>query len=430
VPGPPSEPDAPFSPGDALIALNASHEISRAFFGRLGAALRLESLATADNTLSTLPPPPSQAALLALCRRLAPAPRLTPASGSDPGPGPSSNSSSNPSSNRGPNRAPQPPPRHNAGAEIARRIRDARALAATQRARCSELGGRILTIFDAGYPPALHCLDQPPLVLYVRGELPERPGIAIVGSRRADAYGLEMAELFARHLAARGLTIVSGFAVGIDQAAHRGALAATGGRTLACLGCGLDVDYPRGRRRLAARIARAGAVVSEFPLGYPPLAHNFPIRNRLIAALSLGTLVVRAAARSGSLITARLAAELGRDVYAIPARLFDPKAEGTHLLIQDGALLALRPEDIVESLPHHVHSALLSKQAVAEGPSGPAGAEAKRLFAALPRGATANCEELARAARLSTQRTLSLLLELELEGWVRRSPGPAFSKAR
>jgi DNA processing protein len=389
------------SAGDALIALNASHELSRAFFGRLGAALRSEEAASGETGASHAAAPPSRSALLALCRRLAPR-RRTPAA-SDSGP-------------------------EDRLAEIARRIRDSRVLAAAERARCAELGGRILTIFDAAYPAALHQLAQPPPALYIRGELPASPGIAVVGSRRADSYGLEMAELFARQLAARGLAIVSGFAVGIDQAAHRGALAAPGGRTLACLGCGLDVDYPRGRRRLAAQIARAGAVVSEFPLGYPPLAHNFPIRNRLIAALSFGTLVVRAAARSGSLITARLAAELGRDVYAIPARLFDPRAEGTHLLIQDGALIALRPEDIVESLPYRVQAALVDRDPELERRPPPPGREARRLFEALPRDDTASCEELARAARLTTERTLVLLLELELGGWVTRYPGPSFAR--
>lgn len=403
------------SPGDPLIALNASQEISRAFFGRLGAALRQEGPATSGASGSTPPPPLSRSALLGICRRLVRTRRPVPASESDP------TSASEPGS--------KPPPRPNTLAEIARRLRDARTLAAAERARCAELGGRILTIFDAAYPAVLHHLDQPPPVLYVRGELSERPGISIVGSRRADAYGLETAERFAFQLAARGLTIVSGFAVGIDQAAHRGALASAQGQTIACLGCGLDVDYPRGRRRLAARIARAGAVVSEFPLGYPPLAHNFPIRNRLIAALSLGTLVVRAAARSGSLITARLAAELGRDVYAIPARLFDPRAEGTHALIQDGALMALRPEDIVESLPYGVRETLAAADPEIDRRPPPSGKEARRLFEALPRDTTATCDELAKVARLTTERTLALLLELELGGWARRYPGPSYSRA-
>lgn len=313
-------------------------------------------------------------------------------------------------------------------AEVDRRLDNAFALAAEERERCAVMGAKLLTLFDAGYPAPLHRLDQPPPVLSVRGEIPDHPAVAVVGSRRADPYGLETAERFARGLAARGLTIVSGFAIGIDAAAHRGALAAPGGRTLALLGCGLDVNYPRGRRTLARRIAEAGAVVSEFPLGYPPMAANFPVRNRLIAALSLGVLVVRATLRSGSLITARLALELGRDVYAVPARLRDPLAEGTLRLLQDGALLAREPRDVVESLPHYVRARLPADEDPSETSPPPPEGEARRVWKALPPDRSATCEDLARASELSTERVLSLLLELELGGWARRYPGPRFAR--
>ena len=178
-------------------------------------------------------------------------------------------------------------------------------------------GATIVTILDSNYPAALRDLDLPPPVLYVRGRIPDRPCIAIVGSRNANSYALEVADQFGYHLAASGICVVSGFARGVDVAAHRGALRAQNGRTLAVLGCGLTVDYPRGRSHLVTEVSTQGAVISEFPLDQPPLARNFPLRNRIIAALSLGTLVVQAEARSGSLITARLALSLGRDVYAV-----------------------------------------------------------------------------------------------------------------
>ena len=164
------------------------------------------------------------------------------------------------------------------------------------------------------------------------GRIPDRPAIAMVGSRAAVAYGLEAATLFARRLAEAGLTIVSGLARGVDTAAHRGALAASGGLTVGVLGCGLDVRYPTGTDRLRRQIAGRGAVITEFPLGTPPNKYNFPIRNRIIAALASGTLVVQGEARSGSLITARLALELGRDVYAVPGRIFDSRSAGPNAL--------------------------------------------------------------------------------------------------
>src|SRR5947199_3709487 len=226
----------------------------------------------------------------------------------------------------------------------------ARELAARETAEAETLNGHILTLDDPGYPPGLLQLSPPPPVITVRGELPDGPAVAIVGSRRADAYGREAAELFARSLAAAGVTIVSGFARGIDAAAHRGALGAPGGRTVAVLGCGLAVDYPRGHARLGDEIAAQGALVTEFPCGTTPRAWHFPVRNRIIAALSAGTLVVEATARSGSLVTARHALDLGREVWAVPGRLIDPRAAGPNALIRDGAALVQEPRDILESL--------------------------------------------------------------------------------
>ncbi|MDA0233611.1 MAG: DNA-processing protein DprA, partial [Proteobacteria bacterium] len=218
----------------------------------------------------------------------------------------------------------------------------------------SEAGNRVLTLADADYPRQLFDIADPPVLLYVKGEpaLLSRPGIALVGARSATAAGEANAEAFARTLAQQGLVVVSGLALGIDAAAHRGALAAgsTGAGTVAVIGTGIDRIYPARNAALAREIAAAGAVVSEFPLGTPPLQHNFPRRNRLIAGLAEGVLVVEAALGSGSLITARLATETGREVFAIPGSIHSPLSRGCHRLIRDGAKLVETAEDVVEEL--------------------------------------------------------------------------------
>ncbi len=316
----------------------------------------------------------------------------------------------------------------------AQHLRAARAALpqAARRARAEEegarrLGARLVTRADADYPRALLELPLPPAVLTLAGAIPTAPAIAIVGSRRASAYGLEAAELFARELASRGIAIVSGFARGVDAAAHTGALAASDGRTVAVLGCGLDVDYPQGHDRLKREVSEHGAVLSELPLGSSPYRSNFPIRNRIIAALATGTLVVEATARSGSLITARHTLDLGRDVYAVPGRIFDARAQGPNALLRDGALPALHPDDIVGALPRaeqeRLRPARVEPAPAIERPAGPGGA----LLAALADG-PAGAEELAHATRLPIDQTLSLLLELELAGHLRRSPGGLYER--
>jgi DNA processing protein len=217
---------------------------------------------------------------------------------------------------------------------------------------------RTVTLFDAGYPRALAALPQAPPVLTVRGDLallaalPELPSVAIVGSRRADLYGREVAARFARYLAAAGVVVISGFARGIDAAAHEGALAAWRGRTVAVLGCGMDVDYPRGHGWLATAIAGQGAVVSEFRAGEAPRSWHFPRRNRTIAALAGVTLVVQATPRSGALVTACHARGLGRPICAVPGPVFAPLSSGPHALVRDGAVLVSHPEDVLEVLAH------------------------------------------------------------------------------
>jgi DNA processing protein len=223
--------------------------------------------------------------------------------------------------------------------------------------------------------------------------------------------------------------VVSGLARGVDSAAHRGALEAPGGRTVAVLGCGLDVDYPLGSARLRRRIAARGAVISEFPLSTNPYKSNFPIRNRIIAALAVGTLVVQGEARSGSLITARLALDLGRDVYAVPGRVFDSRSRGPNGLIRDGALPAERPRDILESLPLAIRERLTTAADEAEATgSDRAEGDAGRLLSAMTPGEPVTPGALATASSLPLERVLALLLELELAGRVRREPGPAWCR--
>ncbi len=218
--------------------------------------------------------------------------------------------------------------------------------------RCEHEGIRLMTFADDDYPVLLKEIYDPPLVLYVAGHfIPEdRSAVAIVGTRNPSCYGLIQTRRFVRGLSEKGLTIVSGFAKGIDAAAHTAALEIAYGRTVAVLGCGIDVDYPRGASKLFEKITDQGAVISEYPLGMPPLAENFPRRNRIISGLSLGVLVVEAHERSGSLITAHEAAEQGREVFAIPGPVDQLTSRGTHQLLKEGAMLAEAPEDIFEAL--------------------------------------------------------------------------------
>jgi DNA processing protein len=214
----------------------------------------------------------------------------------------------------------------------------------------------LLTLADSDYPPLLLATADPPPVLLAAGrrELLARPALAIVGSRSATQQGTANAEAFAQHLARAGLTIVSGLALGIDAAAHRGALKAldedAGASTIAVLGTGIDVAYPASNRSLFEAIRSRGLLLSEFALGTPGIAHNFPRRNRIIAGLARGVLVVEAALRSGSLITARLAAEAGREVFALPGSIHSPTARGCHKLIKDGAKLVESAQDVLDEL--------------------------------------------------------------------------------
>ncbi len=230
----------------------------------------------------------------------------------------------------------------------------AQRLANTLAWRSAAPDRRVMVLGDTDYPPLLLHSADPPLLLYLQGRaaLLSAPSVAIVGSRLASAQGLDNARGFARSLAQRGWTIVSGLAAGIDAAAHEGALdaGAAGASTIAVIGTGIDRVYPPGNRALTQRIAAQGLVVSEMAVGTPPMGQNFPQRNRLIASLSRGTLVVEAALRSGSLITARLAVEAGREVMALPGSLLAPQSHGCHALIRQGAALVVSPEQVLDEL--------------------------------------------------------------------------------
>jgi DNA processing protein len=212
-------------------------------------------------------------------------------------------------------------------------------------------GNTVLTLADADYPQALLDIPDPPTILYVKGrvELLSAPSLAVVGSRNATTQGIVDAERFSEALSKAGLTISSGMALGIDTAAHQGALRGTGS-TIAVIGTGADIVYPARNRPLAHQIAAEGCIVSEYPLGMPAIAANFPRRNRIISGLARGVLVVEAAAQSGSLITARMAGEQGRDVFAIPGSIHSPLAKGCHQLIKQGAKLVESAQDILEEL--------------------------------------------------------------------------------
>ncbi len=312
-------------------------------------------------------------------------------------------------------------------------VQAATAVAAAERQAAAALGARILTWLDDDYPATLRHLPLPPPVLYCRGTLPAAlangsgAAVAIVGSRHPSTYGREAAWLFGRDLARAGVVVVSGFARGVDAAAHRGALAG-GGATVGVMGCGVDVAYPREHHpQLAAELAAQGALLSELPLGAAPLKLHFPIRNRLIAALTQATLVVEAAVRSGSLITARYALELGREVLALPGRIFDDNAMGTNALLADGARPALHPRDVLAALAIDAPEPAPGATEATDAPPPLPGLGA-RLWEALPPGATFGADELASRCAASIDATLAELLELELAGWIARLPGPVYCR--
>jgi DNA processing protein len=293
------------------------------------------------------------------------------------------------------------------------------------------LGCQILTQEEAGYPPLLKAIEDPPPVLYVKGDIGELTGsgIAMVGSRRPSTYGSVIAAQLSRGLSAAGVTVVSGLARGIDSVAHLKALE-HGGRTIAVLGSGLAHIYPPENRLLADRISRQGALVSEFAMRTKPERLNFPLRNRIISGLSLGTVVVEAGERSGALITAQWALDQGREVFAVPGNVTAPTSRGANRLIKMGAKLVECAADILEEFPQYILGGeLLQASAAPESTQGDSTPEENRLLALLDPVEARHIDWIIEQAHFPTSMVSSLLLKLELVGKVTQLPGKLFLKA-
>ena len=295
------------------------------------------------------------------------------------------------------------------------------------------LAGKIIALGDERYPERLRTIHNLPAVLYCDGltETGDRQAVAIVGSRRATPYGLRVTEALAGELSRLGITIVSGFARGIDAAAHRAALAA-GGRTIAVLGCGLDVDYPPGHKSLHVEIAAGGAVLTEFAPGTPPRAAHFPRRNRIISGLALGVVVIEAAEDSGSLITARLALEQGREVFAVPGPIEAPTSRGPHGLLKQGAKLVEMVDDIVEELLPQLDRSLqtLKTEPIAALPKHVELSSSERAMLDMMSREPLHLDELTERTGLTSAVVAGILLGLELRALVKQVPGQRYCLAR
>jgi DNA processing protein len=295
-------------------------------------------------------------------------------------------------------------------------------------------GCRLLNWTEPEYPQKLLQIYDPPVLFYLRGDpqILNMPCLSIVGTRRPTLYGSQMAERLGRDLAARGLVILSGMARGIDAIGHHGALAANG-RAIGVLGTGIDVCYPKENKKLYEKVLERGAILSEFPLGTHPAPENFPIRNRIVAGMPLGVIVIEGAEFSGSLITARLAMEFGREVFGVPGNVTQAVSYAPNMLIKQGAKLVVNAEDVIEELPTPVRAALQQ----AERPE----AEQRNLLAAAALGAserklyellvveeTRHIDELVENSGLNSSEVLATLFDLEMKGVVRQLPGKQFSK--
>ena len=300
----------------------------------------------------------------------------------------------------------------------------------------AKLGGEALILSDERYPPLLRETYDPPIVIYCLGNVAtaiSQPCIAIVGSRRCSTYGRSVAETLSRDLAERGVTIISGLARGIDSAAHLGAIEA-GGLTIAVMGTGLDSVYPKENAKLAARIIEQGALITEFPLATPPVSQNFPFRNRVISGLALGVLVVEGAERSGSLITARLAYEQGRDVFAVPGNVTSAKSFGPNYLIKDGAKLVQTWRDVIEELPAEMKATIMATergeqriQQIVMDEVALSDPERKVLTMLKPDEAI-HIDQLILNAGLGSGELMGALLKLEMIDRIRQLPGKSFVK--
>lgn len=291
----------------------------------------------------------------------------------------------------------------------------------------------VITFLDTSYPLRLRMIQDPPPLLYISGSVREEDelALAVVGARRATAEGRMVAEDLANELAASGFTIISGLARGVDAAAHRGALAA-GGRTIAVLGCGIDRTYPPEHERLRREIEAQGAIVSEFPLGTPPHSKHFPRRNRIISGLSLGVVVAEAAVNSGSLITAGIAADQGREVFAVPGFVKSAASRGTNALIKQGAALVERADDVIETIMPQLDERLRSRLRLASTDDKKTldvfGNQEQLVYDAISH-APSTVDHLVEETGLAVPDVMAALLSLELHQHVRQLPGQRYLKA-
>ena len=307
-------------------------------------------------------------------------------------------------------------------ARLAKRRND--CFAEKEIAAAHSLGYTLIHAMDEAYPALLKRIPDPPTILYVQGDPAwlSRPCIALVGSRNATSYGRTMAERLASQLASHGLTVVSGFARGVDRSAHEGAMRAGGG-TVAVLGCSLDTDYPSGHGDLRKAVAARGCLVSEFPIGTGPAEYTFPRRNRIISGISLGVVVVEAMEKSGALITARHAMEQDREVFAVPGPVFSPTSRGPHALLRDGAKLVESVEDILEE----IKPGFSEKEANTERSSPADGTMEFRILDAIT-AEPLHVDELGRKLSLPMAVLVPALSILELGGCIRQHSGKLFSR--
>jgi len=302
-------------------------------------------------------------------------------------------------------------------------------------AQVRKLGCRLLNWDEPEYPQRLLEIYDPPPLLYVRGDagVLNRHSISMVGTRRPTPYGNQVAERLGHDLAERGLSIVSGMARGIDSLAHQGACRATHGAPIGVLGTGVDVIYPKENRKLFAEVEKRGALISEFPLGTHPAPENFPVRNRVVAGISLGVVVVQGAQYSGSLITARLAMEFGREVYGVPGNVTVDVSFAPNQMIKQGAKLVTSWEDVIEELPTEIRAELFPVEATTSAERASLIEEAlsageKKIFSLLGTDESIHVDELVEKAELNSSEVLATLCEMEMKGMVRQLPGKQFIK--
>jgi DNA processing protein len=302
-------------------------------------------------------------------------------------------------------------------------------------AQVRKLGCRLLNWDEPEYPRRLLEIYDPPPLLYVRGDASvlNRHSISMVGTRRPTPYGIQVAERLGHDLAERGLTIVSGMARGIDSLAHQGACRASHGAPVGVLGTGVDVIYPKENKKIFAEVEKRGALISEFPLGTHPAPENFPVRNRVVAGISLGVVVVHGAQYSGSLITARLGMEFGREVYGVPGNVTVDVSFAPNQMIKQGAKLVISWEDVIEELPTEIRAELFPIQATTSAERASLFENAlspmqKKIFSLLDTDEAIHIDELVEKAELNSSEVLAALCEMEMKGMVRQMPGKQFIK--